>query len=334
MQLRLVVPPGRGGIYDMATAFCGWLTQNDETVAASVMELSRQSALDFDVRDAHRDEVFILQFSHYGYQRRGVPIWLLHWASSVKRARAVVGVYFHELYATGPVWRSSYWLSPLQRNITNRLLQICDFWLTNRTSSAIWLSDRGGAPKPSLVSPVISNVGEAERLRSSRTSAVVVFGSAELRAKVYRDSMVLKWVRANSFSLHDIGPVIAGTEDQELRTVPGVIIHGRQDAASVSEVLREARFGIVCYPVPYLAKSGVFAAYAAHGVCPIVVSVSNDSNDGLLRNVNYINSGSIPPWIYQDYMSVGANAFTWYSKHNLRTQGAALLELVHRYSSL
>src|SRR5215813_3458376 len=74
----------------------------------------------------------VLHFSGYGYQKRGVPVWLVQglriWN---RRARGVpLLTIFHELYATGRPWQSSCWLSPLQKQIARSILNLSSLAIT------------------------------------------------------------------------------------------------------------------------------------------------------------------------------------------------------------
>src|SRR5262249_55336746 len=58
----------------------------------------------------------VLHFSGYGYQKRGVPAWLVQGLQiwSRRAGRVPLLTIFHELYATGRPWQSAFWVSPLQ----------------------------------------------------------------------------------------------------------------------------------------------------------------------------------------------------------------------------
>src|ERR1051325_4758398 len=70
----------------------------------------------------------ILHYVGYGYEKRGCPLWLIRGLESWKRNHRVrrLLVIFHELYASGSPWQSSFWNSPVQRWITARLARLAD----------------------------------------------------------------------------------------------------------------------------------------------------------------------------------------------------------------
>src|SRR5262245_419322 len=61
----------------------------------------------------------LLHFSGYGYQKRGIPLWLVQGLRNWSRRASGISLVtiFHELYATGRPWQSSFWLSPMQISI-------------------------------------------------------------------------------------------------------------------------------------------------------------------------------------------------------------------------
>src|SRR5262245_33289304 len=66
-----------------------------------------------------RDTTIFLHYVGYGYDKRGCPSWLVEGLEQWRRlagGRRLVTM-FHELYAFGMPWRSSFWTMPLQRSI-------------------------------------------------------------------------------------------------------------------------------------------------------------------------------------------------------------------------
>src|SRR5437764_6310553 len=102
----------------------------------------------------------VLHYVNYGFQKRGVPTALV---SFVKRLRGDCGaallVIFHELFATGPPWRSEFWLRPLQKKFARDLARTADARLASCESTRRQLN----ALCPNLsavVQPVASTCGD------------------------------------------------------------------------------------------------------------------------------------------------------------------------------
>jgi hypothetical protein len=310
-----VSPPIEGGVWDYASIL-------SEAAGARFVALDGSASMPDIGGTLH------IQVSLYGYQKRGAPLHLLRWARERKRLGSKVGFYFHELFAFAPPWRSSFWLSPLQRYIVRELAQLADFWMTFGHEAAQWLL-RAGGQKPHAILPVFSNMGEMSRLDTLRTRSLVVCGSPGIRERTYRlaGTGLFEWAARVGLTIHDVGSPLSRVVSDEL-TRNGVREHGRLARGDASRLLSEAVYGLLAYPVGFIAKSGVFAAYCAHGACPLLISKSHSSLEGVTRNTHYLSwqPDGIDPQL--DASVVGHRAFEWYSRHTISAHADALLRLV------
>lgn len=313
MKFTLIVPPGQGGVRDFTDKLAERLT---DSYKVQVIAWSQENEPDVLPQLVNADCVY-LQYSGYGYAKRGTPLWLLKELQRNRKHIKQLGIFFHELYAFGPPWGSAFWLSPLQRHIARRLAELSDFWLSNREDSAHWLRQYA-ADKPQAVLPVFSNVGEMEVYNSRRQPKVIVFGGAPLREKTYRAAgdELFQWTKEQGLQIHDIGPTIADAELRRRLTQQGVIQHGRLDIKEISDLMMDAMFGVVTYPVEYVAKSGVFAAYCAHGICPLLISERYVPTDGLTENNQFLPYPALTKHA-SDSVKIGKAAWHWYSQHDL-----------------
>lgn len=319
-MIQLLIPPGHnGGVHDFSIR----LNEEIGNDAGSVVHFSKTNAMLCDPADT-----VILQFSGYGFEKRGTPLWLLRELEQRRTRIKNLGIYFHELYAFGPPWSSSFWLSPTQRHIARRLADLSDFWMTNREGSAQWLRGFAG-DKPHAVLPVFSNVGESAATARERAPRIMVFGSAGLRQNTYRAAgeRLFAWAQQASLEIHDIGPAITDGGLSATLHSTGVIQHGQLDANQVDRLMRDARYGVVAYPVAYAAKSGVFAAYAAHGMCPVLLSAEHLEADGLKAGVHYLPE--LPDFsATADIDSIRQAAWAWYQPHSVARHAKTLMELL------
>jgi hypothetical protein len=314
------VPPSAGGVQDYAIKLRSELGSSATKVVA--VESGRANL------ELSESDSVVVQYSGYGYQRRGVPVWLLEAVESYRSRAQAVGIVFHELYAFGPPWRSSFWLSPVQRRIARRLVETSSFWMTNRECSARWLSRFGGS-KPHAVLPVFSNVGELRTWRQERKNRIIVFGSPGLRHSTYRAAgdALFAWAKQSSMEVHDIGEEITDSDLRAKLERRGVIQHGRLDEDSISSLMRTASFGVLAYPVAYVAKSGVIASYCAHGLCPILLSDRHTGMDGLVAYGNYLPRLPEPSLrLRADSEHIGRAAWSWYQTHRVAAHAAVLRE--------
>lgn len=314
-MITVVSPPGSGGVNDYA----GLVAR-----AIGARHLSFQEA-----RDETGAGPLFIQVSQYGYHPRGVAFELLQWTRRQKAAGRPIGLFFHELYASGPPWTSSFWLSPLQRHVAAALARTCDFWITNRQASADWLL-RAAAPKPHAVLPVVSNVGEQPEYRPHREPSLVVFGSPGVRSATYQalGETLFTWAAGNGITLQDIGP--DHTDAALLRRLHdgGVRLHGLLDVTSAGALLSTAMFGALGYPAAFVAKSSVFAAYCAYGACPVLLSHDRAPHDDLAANVNYLTSLPDTKDLWCISGSIGKQAWSWYRPHALSVHAATILRLL------
>lgn len=310
-----LIPPGTGGVRDYASVV-------GHPLHAPLMELK----YDTDTASLSGDFV-LLHFSGYGFEKRGIPLWLVRRIRSLRAQFKAVGVVFHELFATGPPWGSAFWLSGIQRRIARELLLESDFWLTNREDAARWLLAQSKAA-PHRVLPVFSNVGELDAIDTERQRRLVVFGSAGIRAQVYEwsDGEIFRSATRNGLEIHDIGPAMPEGPLAQRLVREGVVVHGKLPAEQVSAALAGADFGALAYPPDYVSKSGIFAAYCAHAVCPILLSRDYGEHDGLTANIHYVRGfGALDATV--DARSVGGEAHRWYKPHRVDAHVAALRTL-------
>lgn len=217
----------------------------------------------------------LLHYVGYGYARRGTPLWLLDALQQLRRTHPDVRrvTMFHELYAMGPPWQSSFWTSPMQRRIAAEVAQLSDGLLTNRTASADWL--RLHAPgTPVKVCPVSSGVGEPETVRqwAEREPVAIIFGGPGQRGAVYsKTGKPVRRIldRAGIKRVWDIGPPAGAPDTYAGRPVE---LLGRLDATDVGERLQAARIGLLDYPPAFVTKSSIAGAYLAHGVPMLTVN--------------------------------------------------------------
>lgn len=308
-----LIPPGSGGVKDYAVVVGGPLH-------APPVELSPATDA-----SSWSGDMLLLHFSGYGFQKRGVPLWLVKKVGSLRKQFRSFGVVFHELFAYGPPWGSAFWLNGIQKQIARELLALSDFWLTNREESARWLLDQRH-DTPHRVLPVFSNVGEPDSIETERLPRMVVFGSSGVRANVYQwaDGETFRRARKAGLEIHDIGPPQQDPSLLQRFEQEGVVAHGKLSAEEVSAQLSAAACGALAYPTDYVSKSGVFAAYCAHGICPVLLAKEYGSHDGLSPHVHYVPGFEALDASVSSTRAIGREARKWYEPHRVDAHVAAL----------
>jgi hypothetical protein len=277
----------------------------------------------------------VLHFSGYGYQKRGVPLWLVQGLRLWNDRAGCLPLLtiFHELYATGRPWQSSFWVSPLQKQIARSILNLSSAAITPTDWYRKQLSEwRDGRSIEVTAMPVFSNVGEPGRSSAPRTrsAAAVVFGLAGVEDRlfgIYRPDLERLIAALSIEKIFDVGPRFSSVP----RTLAGVpvVSKGVLPQGAVSELLQRTRFGFIAYPLDFIGKSGVFAAYAAHGVVPIVLSDKHGAFDGLQPARHFLDGLRLGTGASaQDLASIQRQLFTWYTSHSLKVQAGFLADSI------
>lgn len=216
--------------------------------------------------------VLVLHYVGYGYAPRGCPTWLVdgveRWLESSSEHRLVT--IFHEIYASGPPWRSSFWLSSRQRALARRLARASAAVITSLRSYGELLEHWVPEDRVHVI-PVFSTVGEINHTTplTRRAPRLVVFGGPGTRRRAYQehgDELLLACRELEIEEILDVGSPV-----DHPRTIGAIPLRslGSLPDHEVSEVLNTSLAGFLSYPPRFLPKSTSFAAYCAHGVLPI-----------------------------------------------------------------
>ena len=312
-------------------------TGTDDVEGFEVRRLTSNSAdelLNLLAGDSSSICQVLLHYEGYAYAQRGCPFWLVkgleRWRLGSENRLLVT--MFHELYAKGPPWTSSFWLSLSQKSIATRLARLSDQWLTSLERYACVVQKMRGkySPAPNHVA-VFSSIGEPQSTAPlhERRRRLVVFGTRGRRIEVYnRSAADLNRICATLRieEIVDIGRSVDFDISTTLK-VP-VVTCGELPAPEVSEVLLDSVAGVIDYPASLLGKSTIFAAYCSHRVIPIV-NYYGDTRpaDGLESGTHYwLTSISGREVSLGSGQLIADRAFDWYQSHNLSEHARRLAE--------
>lgn len=249
------------------------------------------SLLDREVED---DCTLALHYVCYGFQKRGCPVSLIRYLQKLRRRRRFrLVTIFHELAATGPFWSSTFYVAPLQRLLIQTLASISDRVATSTMSYRKSLEEY--VPEVQL-HPVISNMGEPPFPGSleSRQNGVVIFGLPASRQRLLQ-SPILGYILAKLSIEHVIE--IGKDCGRPIPDIPHVSWSrtGELPAEDVSKHLQHNRFGLLLYDPIRLAKSGMFAAFAAHRLLPLLIPDNRmiRMESDLLPNIHYLDASNV-----------------------------------------
>ncbi|MFP4360167.1 MAG: hypothetical protein ACLFTG_05730 [Alphaproteobacteria bacterium] len=344
-QIVPALPPAVGGLGDYALGLA--LELRARCVASRFLtgargcgavsgvagdRLDRRNGRALAVMLAGNDTV-LAHVSGYGYARWGLCFWLAdglaRWRGEGAGRRLVT--VFHELYATGPVWRTSFWTSPAQRRIARRIAAASDAMIATSPQGAARLRAWEPNKRVAMV-PVFSNVGElaSPPPLAARAPVAVVFGGGH-RARTWHavaaeaDAVGAALRALGVERVVDIGPPVSGVPDA-LAGLP-VAPLGPLPAAEVSAQLADARAGLVDYPLHVLTKSGIVAAYLAHGTLCVNTSRVGELPADLAEGREFLHPARLAGGGV-DGEAVAAAGHRWYRGHDVAATAALVHELI------
>ena len=100
----------------------------------------------------------------------------------------------------------------------------------------------------------------------------------------------------------------------------------------ISNLLLRVRFGFLESSTRMFAKSGVFAAYCAHGVIAISCRKFNGAEDGLKKGRDFICCDFEKNMEEDVFESISSAAYSWYSQHRLDKQVLTWVKLIEKAS--
>jgi hypothetical protein len=294
----------------------------------SIRKVTEFSTLDLLSLLSSDISIVLLHYVGYGYAKRGCPVWLVEglerWKSNNTNARLVT--MFHEVYASGPIWTSSFWLSRLQRNIAARLVQLSDRCLTSKQLYAEILYKLSRYQHKEIAAiPVFSNIYEPQQVLplAERKRHLVIFGGRRNRLQVYQNASAMLNRTCELLRIEKILD-IGFPMDLHLSSFKGrpIVEMGQQPAAKISDILLNSLVGFLNYNPDYLAKSSIFAAYCAHGLLPVSTHRSTFPIDGIEPEKHYWLPDEQTAELKSEaeLQAIANNAYAWYQTHNLSVQ--------------
>lgn len=275
----------------------------------------------------------VLQYSGYGYAKRGTPVWLTRTMKSLKQRAPKVPLItmFHEVAATGPITTSAFWLRPLQVHVAKRLRDLSDVVLTNCEANAQRLSKGDSIHRELAIQPVISNFGESATTVpwDRRVRRIVVFNSnfgSRAPEISFWQELSLAVAQTRSMGVMMIGrPVDVPTDLKFPVEQPGVLAAG-----SVASILQQSAFGYVVHGPRLPGKSGIFAAFAANGLVPLIPTELEKLQDGLVGGLTYhpFKAKTFAASADTFFEKIQRNVWEWYAPHSLAATAKLYIRLL------
>ena len=272
-----------------------------------------------------------LNYVPYSYQKRGVPFWLLQALTQLVKQHGIqLFIYFHELNASGKIYQSSFWLKPLQQLIYKQLQKLASFsFCSNQTIFNIL---EANLPNGRLLKiEIFSNIPEPITTIhwKERENTAVIFGSHPNRMAVYRyENEMNRLIQSLGITtIIDIGP---GTVTENNLNLP-IISKGKLSGSEVAQLLSTSKWGFINYNDILLEKSGIFAAYAAHGLAVINVNPQRYDLEKPLHNNFHYKIASTDEDNNLDGQLLSKNLYDWYQSHTLKIHAAKIHAVLEQY---
>jgi hypothetical protein len=275
-------------------------------------------------------EVIILHFSAYPYFNtsfrgvfgRGTPFWFVDALKSLVQNRKIkLIVMFHELPKLH--WKQFFFfnfLNPIHSSISRGLAKIADIIITNSTYQQAMLSKWSAKNVTKVL--IFSNMGEPDTVfpLTDRQRRLIIFGGPA-RTRIYQKHFpaLLESCKLLGINeIYDIGPPVEIPECSKIGI--RLVKMGFLSQPEISELLLTSFAGCLDYfRCPGgLGKSGVFSAYCAHGLVPILTEYDASEADEIYMNQNYLVLGSKLGNLSTAQLQAVANkSHKWYQSHAL-----------------
>lgn len=345
LQILPRVPPAVCGIGDYAwgiarglrddhgihsqflSAGTSWTAPQGETEfpVSRLPELKAGALVEF-VRARREVDAVVLHMSPYGFQKRAVPLWMASaWqqlARLPERPRLIT--MFHELYASGPVRSSAFWLQPLQKWVLRRVARASDALRTNRQPYADWLLSVPGLSTNQVeVMPVYSNFGEPEVLPAwdQREPAMAMFAWGIHSGEPLEVVLSKAAACCHRFGLRRLHLIGWKKELNEDGLGVEVVRHGFLEAGEISRLLLSCRMAYTAYSPLHFGKSTLVAAFAAHGLVVITQGATPLLPDGLEDGQQVLHEALLADRasLSADQLEkIGRQLRKWYDGHALK----------------
>lgn len=273
----------------------------------------------------------ILHYVNYGYQKRGVPFGLMSTLRTLRRnCPGRFLTIFHELYASGPPWKSEFWLRPLQIQIARSVARLSDACIVS-SETALSQLQRLRPNVPASLHPVISNLGEpllpADHFANRSPHSWVICGGTTLVERSARSFCATAKRIPQCFRPRELF-VLGGTDNPKVRSLLTSLIdiqveyYPQVAASDASRILSTSSWAWLDYfhhvsvPTALILKSGAFAAACAHGVISIFPHPGSEIalGDDRLPGPYFIHRNALELPAANDRARIASDYYRWYRR--------------------
>jgi len=291
------------------------ITNNVKLFGKKTLKLS-------NLLENYNSKEIILHFSGYGFATRGLCFELIKsikdWKQRDKKNRLIT--IFHEIYATGPIYRTSFWTYFPQKYLAKNLFKSSDISVTNNKENQLILSSFEKGKKVKIFS-TFSNIGQINYYKNlnKRKEIAIIFGGSFQKKILYDDIFLNQKRYYNLLSelsikrILDVGPKVVNLK--KIINIPIKAI-GIKSKKFISNLFSKAKVGLIFYPISQMPKSGIVAAYAAHGILIVNFCEKKIYNDNeFINGLNFVNDNLTKKNLC--YQKIADKSFTFYKKNNV-----------------
>lgn len=328
-------PPGRTcGVYDYATTIAlaiaassgiqsAFIPVNDSTgnLAPNLFDTIDHHLLDRNATTT----TLVIHYTAYGFDRRsGIPSWLLRLIERLRSKHSLtIAIIFHEFFYHSP----RFWRTLRQQQLCLQLAKLADAIVVNRQWCLDFLARRDASlAARCLCLPVFSNIGELTQLppQNTRKNSFIIFGGRHWTERLLIHNMRQMRRVCECLEVTDVICIGSKTQKSIALDVPCVQL-GFLPSHAASEILRQSRFGAFYYPPRDVGKSGVFAAYAAHGLVSINFYLGYDRDCDAVEGIHYLSADKCCSRTSQEHDRISQAVHSWYGDHNIYTTSNHLI---------
>jgi hypothetical protein len=268
----------------------GWARLAEGTTPPFPVESVRERTTEELLRLLDRSKTVVLNYVGYGYHERGAPLWinraLRRWKQGDSRRRLVV--VFHELWASGPPWRSEFYLSFVQRRLVSELHRLADAAVTSTPLMLRMLDEI--EPGKTAFQPIPSNLptlplGQRTLHRGGPVNVVAFGQEASRLLSIQAHTALLRRLHQEGLlaSVRVVGKGAQGGDSPSddvrlLRTfLPAEKVSAARDVSPVqgTELLGRSDVFLSYYPSALVCKSGALMAALGCGCVPLLPEATN-----------------------------------------------------------
>lgn len=301
-----------------------------------VEAVDHRSAADLELK-LYETETVVVHYVPYGYHVRGVPFWinrgLRRWKHAKSGRRLIIVL--HEVWASGPPWKSEFYLSFLQRRLVSGLHRLSNGVLTSTALMKGMLDkiEPGKTrlmPIPSALPPMNA---QTERIFHQQGPIVVIaFGQEESRRlSIQAHEKLLCALHAEKL-LQGVTVVGKGANSGENSSADIRLLRGFLPAELIqaysnvtpergAKLLQQADLFLSYYPSILACKSSALTAALAAGCVPVLpeakapeplgegvdILACDGSERQITRILTLIRQGRLG--------SIGEAGWRWYDQH-------------------